>query len=152
MASLNASILTNAMASHAAALGVFDFVNVHEPKSGPVGTGVGCAIWVQDMLPASSGLAATSFRLTFNVRLYSSALQEPMDAIDPNILDAADLLLSDYIGNFTLGGLIREVDVRGIDGPPLRVDAGYLTQDGQIYRVITISVPLVINDLYAENP
>lgn len=148
---LNAEILTNAMASHAAGLGVFDMVNLHEPKSAP-GNRITCAIWVQDMVPASSGLAATSFRITFNVRIFSAMLQEPQDAIDPEILNAVDLLLSDYIGNFTLGGLLREVDIRGIDGNPLRVDAGYLTQDGKTYRVMTISLPVVINDLYAEAP
>ncbi|HEY6926395.1 MAG TPA: hypothetical protein VI653_23120 [Steroidobacteraceae bacterium] len=148
---LNPETLTNAMASHAAALGVFDMVNLHEPKSAP-GNHITCAIWVQDMVPASSGLAATSFRITFNVRIYSPMLQEPQDAIDPEVLNAVDLLLTDYIGNFTLGGLLREVDIRGIDGNPLRVDAGYLTQDGRTYRVMTISLPVVINDLYTEAP
>lgn len=148
---LNASALTNAMASHAASLGVFDMVNTHEPKSAP-GNRITCAIWVQDMTPASSGLASTSFRVTFNVRIFSDMLQEPQDAIDSELLDAVDLLLADYVGNFTLGGLLREVDIRGIDGNPLRVDAGYLTQDKNVYRVVTISVPLVINDLYAEAP
>jgi hypothetical protein len=136
---LDAAGLTNAMASHAATLGLFDAVNLHEPKNAP-GNQLTCAIWVQDMVPASSGLASTSFRVTFNVRIYSS------------MLAAVDLLLSDYIGSFTLGGLLREVDVRGIDGNPLRVDAGYLGQDGKMYRVLTISVPCVINDLYAEVP
>jgi hypothetical protein len=148
---LDAAGLTNAMASHAATLGLFDVVNLHEPKNAP-GNQLTCAIWVQDMVPASSGLASTSFRVTFNVRIYSSMLQEPQDAIDPTMLAAVDLLLSDYIGSFTLGGLLREVDVRGIDGNPLRVDAGYLVQDGKAYRVLTISVPCVINDLYAEVP
>jgi hypothetical protein len=148
---LDAAGLTNAMASHAATLGLFDAVNLHEPKNAP-GNQLTCAIWVQDMVPASSGLASTSFRVTFNVRIYSSMLQEPQDAIDPTMLAAVDLLLSDYIGSFTLGGLLREVDVRGIDGNPLRVDAGYLGQDGKMYRVLTISVPCVINDLYAEVP
>lgn len=148
---LNASALTNAMASHAASLGVFDMVNTHEPKNAPTSR-ITCAIWVQDMVPASSGLASTSFRVTFSVRIFSAMLQEPQDAIDPEMMDAVDLLLADYVGNFTLGGLLREVDIRGIDGNPLRVDAGYLTQDGKVFRVLTISVPLVINDLYAENP
>lgn len=148
---LNAGALTDAMASHAATLGVFDTVNQHEPKNAPTSR-ITCAIWVQDMVPASSGLASTSFRITFNVRIYSAMLQEPQDAIDPEMMNAVDLLLADYIGNFTLGGLLREVDVRGIDGNPLRVDAGYITQDGKVFRVLTISVPTVINDLYAENP
>lgn len=144
--------LTNALASHAAALGAFDMVNGHEPKSAVPGNGLTCAVWTQDGFAASSGLASTSFCITFNVRVYSGMLTEPQDSIDPNILKAVDLLLSDYIGNFTLGGLIREVDVRGIEGKPLRWDAGYLTQDGKVFRVVTISVPLVINDLYVESP
>jgi hypothetical protein len=148
---LNAAALTDAMASHAATLGVFDMVNLHEPKNAP-SSHLTCAVWVQDMVPASSGLAATSFRITFNVRIFSSMLQEPQDAIDVDMLTAVDLLLADYIGNFTLGGLLREVDIRGIDGNPLRVDAGYLTQDSKVYRVLTISLPVVINDLYAEAP
>lgn len=148
---LSSSGLVNALASHAATLGVFDSVNMHEPKNAP-GNHLTCAVWVQDYVPASSGLANTSMRLTFNIRLYSSMLQEPQDAIDPEILDAVDLLLADYIGNFTLNGLLREVDIRGIDGNPLRVDAGYLVQDKKPYRVMTISLPVVINDLYPEVP
>lgn len=148
---LNATVLTNAVASHAMTTGAFDQVNLFEPKSAP-GNHITCAIWVQDMAPVKSGLAATSFRVTFNVRVFSPMLQEPQDAIDPGILDAVDRLMTDYIGNFTLGGLLREVDVRGIEGVPLRAQAGYLTQDGKTYRVVTITLPLIINDLYVEAP
>jgi hypothetical protein len=147
---LNASALTNAVASHASTTGLFDAVNGHEPKNAPGGH-LSCAVWIQSYSPVdTSGLASTSMRLEFNVRIYTSMLQEPVDAIDPEILDAVDLLLADYIGNFTLGGLIRDVDVRGADGNPLKVDAGYLSQDGKVYRVMTITLPLIINDLYAE--
>ncbi len=148
---LNSSVLVNALASHAAATGRFDVVNGHEPKNAPGGN-LSCAIWVQDYKPASSGLASTSMRLVFNVRLYTSMLQEPVDMIDPDLLDATDLLLADYIGNFTMGGLLRMVDVRGIDGNPITAQAGYLTQDGKVYRVMTIFIPLVINDVYTESP
>src|SRR6266704_3470042 len=92
---LNSSVLVNALASHAAATGRFDVVNGHEPKNAPGGN-LSCAIWVQDYKPASSGLASTSMRLVFNVRLYTSMLQEPVDMIDPDLLDATDLLLADY--------------------------------------------------------
>jgi hypothetical protein len=148
---LSSSQLINALTSHAAALGVFDVVQGHEPKNAP-GNHLSFACWIQDYAPASSGLASGSFRLTFNIRLYSSMLQEPADAIDPEMMDAVDLLLADYIGNFTLGGLIREVDYRGIDGNALKVEAGYLPQDHNIYRVMTLFVPMVINDLYPEAP
>ncbi len=148
---LNSSFLINALASHASATGLFDVVNGHEPKNAPT-SHLACAIWIQDYKPASSGLASTSMRLTFNVRLYSSMLQEPQDMIDPDLMDAVDVLLADYIGNLTMGGLLREVDVRGIDGNPITAQAGYLQQDNKIFRVMTIFVPLVINDVYTEAP
>jgi hypothetical protein len=152
---LNTSTLVNAIASHAAALGVFDNVPQHEPKNAPGGD-LTCAVWAADMVPVlSSGLASTSVRVVFNVRIYLPALNlSPWesDIIDPRIMDACDALLRDYVGNFTLGGLIREVDVRGADGNPLSAAAGYLTQDGKVYRVMTIFLPLVVNDLWDEAP
>jgi len=144
--------LINALASHAATLGVFDVVNGHEPKNAPGGH-LTCAIWIKEYVPVNtSGLNSTSMRLTFSLRIYSSMLQEPQDAIDPDLLDAVDLLLADYISHFTLGGLIRSVDVRGIDGSPLRVEAGYLEQDRKPFRVMEIELPMVIDDLYPEGP
>lgn len=152
---LNASVLVNAIASHAAATGLFDAVNAHEPKNAPGGS-LTCSVWAASLVPVlSSGLASTSARLVFNVRLYMPAINtspEQADMIDPTMLDALDLLLADYVGNFTLGGVIRYVDVRGIDGNPLSAESGYLTQDGKVYRVVTIYLPLVVNDLYPEAP
>lgn len=152
---LNTSTLVNAIASHAAATGLFDAVNGHEPKNPPGGQ-LTCAIWSQDIVPVnSSGLNSTSVRLTFNVRLYMPSLNtspEQADMIDPAMLDAADLLIADYVGNYTLGGLIRDVDVRGADGNPLSAQSGYVTQDQKVYRVLTIFLPLIINDLWTEAP
>jgi hypothetical protein len=153
---LNTSTLVNAIASHASALGCFDAVNGHEPKNAPGGQ-LTCAIWGMGLAPVlSSGLSATSVKVVFSVRLYMPALNyspEQADMIDPAMMDAADLLLADYVGNFTLGGLIREVDVRGAEGGnSLSWDSGYINQDNHIYRVITIYLPLVINDLWTEAP
>lgn len=152
---LNTSALVNAIASHAAALGVFDSVPQHEPKNAPGGD-LTCAVWAADIVPVqTSGLASTSVRVTFNVRIYLPALNMSpweSDIIDPRIMDAADALLRDYVGAFTLGGLVRDVDVRGADGNPLSALAGYLTQDGKVYRVMTIFLPLVLNDLWDEAP
>lgn len=152
---LSASTLVNAIASHAAATGLFDAVNGHEPKSAPGGR-LTCAVWSNSIIPVmSSGLASTSARVVFSVRLYIPALNtspEQADMIDPQMMDAIDLLLADYIGNFTLGGIIRYVDVRGIDGNPMSAETGYLEQDKKVYRVATILLPIVVNDLYPEAP
>lgn len=152
--------LITATVSHAAATGLFDQVQGGEFTGAP-GNGLSCAVWVNDLTPVqSSGLASTSMRVELFVRVYTNAFTDPPDIIDPAAVDAVDTLLADYVGNFTLGGLIREVDVRGADGNPIRVQAGYLTlgagrdagSSGRTYRVMTITLPLIVNDLYPEAP
>lgn len=142
--------ILNAIVSHALSIGWFDQVNQHEPKDRPP-SGVTAAVWVDRVQPVvSSGLASTSVLMVFNVRLYTSTLQEPQDAIDPTMIKAIDDLYSAYIGDFTLGGLVREVDVRGTYGAGLDGQAGYLKQDEVMYRVFTISLPVVVNDAWDE--
>ena len=112
--------ILDAVASHALASGYFERVNTHEPANAP-GYGLTAAVWVDRMdTVLSSGLASTTGRLVFNIRLYTSMQQEPADAIDPNMTAAADALFRAYIGDFTLGGLVRQVDVRGSTGSAWR--------------------------------
>jgi hypothetical protein len=142
-----------AVESHAAATGRFERVNTHEPKNRPSASGLTCAIWLQRAQPIrGSGLASTSLRLAFTVRLYTNMLSEPQDAIDPAMIAAADLLCAAYVGDFTLGGLVRSVDVRGIEGEPLTWTAGYMSQDGTLVRVVDINLPLLVNDVWSEAP
>lgn len=145
--------LTDAVTSHASASGHFETVNGHEPKNAPTTGGLTAAVWADRVTPLrSSGLDSVSVLLAFNVRIYGSAQSEPADAIDPNMLAAVDALCAAYAGDFTLGGLVRSVDLLGSNGSPLSVQAGYLTQDGVLYRVMTISVPVIVNDLWTEAP
>lgn len=150
---MDVDAVTNAAVSHAAASGHFERVNLHEPKNAP-GHGLTCAVWCQAVapIPAASGLAATSGRLLFNVRIFSSMLQEPQDAIDPNVLKAVDRLLELYSGDFTLGGLVRNVDLLGAYGVPLSAQAGYQSIDKTMYRIMTINLPLVVSDLWSQSP
>ena len=145
--------ILQALESHAVSLGRLERVNRHEPKNAP-GKGITAAIWVQRVAPAAaaSGLAATSAVVTANVRLYANMLAEPQDAVDPNLVAAADALMNAYSGDFTLGGLVRNVALLpGELGEGLSAQAGYLEQDRKIFRVITITVPMVINDVWSQN-
>src|SRR5690349_21618704 len=117
-----------AVADHAAASGLFSRVNKHEPKSAPSGKLI-AAIWVQFIGPAESGLASTSVRLVLTVRIYTPMISDPPDAIDPAIMRAVDVLMTAYSGDFTLGGLVRNVDLLGRGGVPLSANAAYLNQD-----------------------
>lgn len=151
--SFNAGTLVDAAVSHAQALGVFERVNAHEPKNAP-GNGLSAAVWAQSLwpVPRGSGLASTTARLVLNVRIYSNMVAEPQDMIDPNVISAVDLLMNAYSGDFELGGNVRNVDLLGQAGVPLSAEAGYLNQDGRIYRVMTITLPLIINDVWSQVP
>lgn len=148
---LNILGITDAVVSHAMTSGRFETINGHEPKNAPSTGGLTAAVWSERVTPVrSSGLDTLSVLLVFNVRIYASAVSEPPDAIDPDMLAAVDDLCAAYTGDFTLGGLVRHVDLLGIHGQPLDVRAGYLQQDGLLYRVLTISLPVIVNDLWEE--
>jgi hypothetical protein len=141
-----AKALFEALTSHARALGVFDRVNSHEPENTP-GKGLSCSITLGSIAadPQASGLAAVSGTITFAVRIWSSMMQKPLDAVDPNLLGAVMVLLGEYGGHFTLGGTVRDVDVLA-----LRVAPGYLNHEGKEVRVAEVTLPIVVNDLFGE--
>jgi hypothetical protein len=150
--SLGAKAILDAVRTQILSTGRFERALTHEPKSAP-GNGVTAAVWVDSIRPAAgSGLATTSARLVLKIRVYTNMLREPQDQIDIDILTAVDVLMAAYSGDFTLGGLVREVDLLGADGDPLSADAGYLEQDSKLYRVMVITLPLVVNDLWAQAP
>ncbi len=76
--------------------------------------------------------------------------QEPGDDIDLTLMNAVDMLMTEYAGDFTLGGDVRHVDLRGSDGPPMSVTTGYLQQQNNTYRVFTITLPVIVNDAWDE--
>jgi hypothetical protein len=150
---VNISGVLDALTSHALASGLYEAVNNHEPKSKnpTLGTSLTAALWVQQIAPIrASGLAVTSGRVEFTLRNYTSMLSEPQDAIDPAVMNAVDVMMAAYSGDFTLGGLIRQVDLLGAYGNPLSAVAGYLNQSGRLFRVMDMCVPLVIDDLWGQ--
>jgi hypothetical protein len=150
---LDIDAILDPVVSHALASGFFERVNAFEATD-PPGNGLTCGVWVDDIQTAASGLASTSALLIFNVRLYASMLSDPPDAIDPAMTRAASGLIGAYAGDFTLGGVVMAVDLRGMTGVPLRARAGYLPMgtgpDRVDYRVITITLPLIVSDVWDE--
>lgn len=148
--SLASSALLDAVVSHAAASGHFERVNTVEPKVEP-GTGLSCAVWVQSIGPSrSSGLQATSAVVIFNVRIFTSMTQQPQDMIDPNVMEAVDALMTAYSGDFQLDGLVRMVDIYGMAGTPLAALAGFVKVGQTLHRIMTLTVPLIINDVWEQ--
>jgi hypothetical protein len=149
--SLDLAALIDPVTSHASASGMFDAVQAHEPKS-PPGTGLTYAVFVASIGPArgGSGLAATSARVELTGRIYKPFLAEPEDLIDPNLTDALDRLFTAYAGDFDLGANVRCIDLLGAYGNPLGGQAGYQSIDRIVFRVFDITIPLIVNDAWAQ--
>jgi len=149
--------ITAALKDHASSSGLFEYVEGHAVLSAH-GRGLAWWCYVERMQPwaARSGLATTSAVLTYRVMItMNTATHEPLDGVDPLVVDAADALVRLYVGDFTLGGLVANVDIFGAGGKPLVAEAGWLTiggDGGGRYRSMIITVPLVVNDLWSEAP
>lgn len=140
------------LVSFALATGRFAEVNQHEPKSAP-GNELHCSVWVDGITPIKgSGVAAVSGVVQFNIRIYSSFVSQPFDAIDPAITAATTDLMGSLCGDFDFGSVadVRMVDLLGAYGAKLAAKAGYLEIDRKIFRVMTLVVPVIINDMFAE--
>jgi hypothetical protein len=151
-ATIDIDAILDAAVSHAMALGLFERVNQHEPKNAP-GNGLTAAVWVDYIGPfaGQSGLATTSALLVLNVRCYTSMLAEPQDGIDPRLTSAVAVLMGEYSGDFDLGGAVESVDLLGRSGRRLEAQAGYISQDGKLYRVMTIVLPVIVNDVWSQS-
>jgi hypothetical protein len=143
--------LIDGVASIAMKTGAFRSVNTHEPKAAP-GSGLRLAIWAQEIAPiaGASGLASTSGYVVLNARAYGNMLAKPEDDTDPRLMTAMTVLIGAYSADFTLGGLVRNIDLLGMYGSKLGAQAGYLTIAGAMYRVMTVTVPCIVNDMWEQ--
>lgn len=149
--SIGVADIRDRVLSHAQALGVFASVNGSEPKSAPPSNHY--ATWFTRIDPVrSSGLDSTTVRLEFAGRLYGPMIADPQDDVDGMLLTSLDALMIAYSGDFTLGGKVRSVDLLGTFGPGLSAQGGYLDIDGKKFRVIEVTLPLIVNDVWSQAP
>lgn len=143
--------ILDAVVSDVQRSGYFDRVNTHEPKSAP-GSRMTAAIWYQsiDPIPLISGLASTSARIVFVLRLYQNWISEPQDMIDPRMHQAAANIMRRYHDDFDFGGIIRNVDLLGSFGVALAAQSGFLDINGTMHRVIDITIPCIVNDVWPQ--
>lgn len=141
----------NAIQSHLQALGDLKTVVAHEAKNASV-QGMTAELWLELIQPIakSSGLAVTSVRLEFSLRLRHPMQSEPQDRIDIALGDAAALAITALSGDFNLGGTVDHIDLLGAYGTPLGGRAGYLQQDGTLFRVMAVTIPLIIHNVFTQ--
>lgn len=145
--------IADAVVSHAEATGRYDRVQAHEPRNAP-GKGISASVTVVDVRPAKgrSGLNSTAVRVELAVRVLIPMARQPEDDIDSDLMDAVDALMAALSADFTLGGLVADVDLLGAYGAPLGVTFGYIDHDTATYRVADIVLPAVVNDLWDQAP
>lgn len=145
--------LQAAIVTQASKLTVFARVFAHEPRSAP-GVQMSCAIWLGPIRPVtSSGLDSTSGVVTFQARVYKSMLganAKEDDKIDPAVLTASSLLIGAFTAAFTLSETVRAIDLLGMHGPALSAEPGYLLHEDKPFRVVELTIPVIMNDLWDQ--
>lgn len=143
--------ILDAIVSDVQRSGYFDKVNKHEPKKAP-GTGLTAAVFLTAIDPISliSGLASTSARIVFTLRMYQSMLMEPQDMIDPRMGRATANLMRRFHDDFDFEGAIRNVDLMGAYGVSLSAISGYLDIDGKQHRIVDMTIPCLVNDVWPQ--
>lgn len=148
------SPLFDAMVSEIQLSGYFDKVNTHEPKRKP-GRGLTAAVWLQTLEPVGlvSGLDKSSALAVFIARFYILMQKEPQDYIDPSLMMASSNVMRRFHDNFdfNLDPMVRNVDVFGQCGTVMRLQAGYVEQDNAMFRVMDLTVPVILNDVWPQN-
>lgn len=131
--------------------GKYAAVNRHEVKNAPPSQ-LTAELWSDRIEPEpdTSGLAATSMLVTFKVRIRKGMLSQPEDAIDPAVLGAVIDLFTRVYGNFTFGVAGVEVDLHRRVSNGMFGQAGYVPQDGKLYRVQDVSIPVVMTDCFTQ--
>lgn len=152
---LDLATLRAAVSSHAQASGHLDGVYPYELTGPPVDAGVVAGVWVSDIapIPALSGLASTTARVELTVQLYRRAEHTRPDLVDLDLTAATDALMRAYSGDLDLsdyGVTGVELDLLGAHGDPLRARARYVAFGDALTKVHTITLPLVVRDLWTQ--
>jgi hypothetical protein len=144
--------ILNALISFTKRLGIFQAVQGHEPKGAPRNN-LTAALWLQAMAPAigQSGLESTSLRVAWFLRIYQNFLSEPQDAIDPKVMRAMASVMEALTANFDLDiPQVRAIDLLGITGPPMAAEAGYIEINRTMYRCMTLTIPIIVDDAFVQ--
>ena len=144
---LNPDAVLGKLASIGQATGLFigGGVKRYEPRGQPP-NGLTLSLISGPMRPIrSSGLNNASLRWQIDGMIYLPMKVDPPDDIDVRLTKAAAGYLQALCAQFTLGGLVRCIDVFGSDGEELNATPGYLEANDKTYRVERLMIPLLIN-------
>lgn len=126
------------------ALSVFFAVDILKPSS-PAPEGPYAVIYPQATRVVGTTLTRTIEQHVLRIGIYQAPMVKDEDdrVLDPSILTAR--VASKLVGDFSLGGNIRNVDFAGEYGQPL--EAEFVDEDvaRTPYHVADITVPLIVD-------
>jgi hypothetical protein len=150
--SLDPGPIMSKLVSIAQQSGRFAAVAGYEPRGQP-SNGVTLALISGPLTPIQSGgMTGVCLRWQIDGQVFLPLHMEPAKELDPRITKAAAGYLEDLCGQFTLGGLVRCIDVFGSDGEALSATPGYIDHNDKKYRVMQLMIPLLINERWTLTP
>ena len=79
------------------------------------------------------------------LRVYRDMLAEPQESIELDLALAVSDLSSDLLGEFDLGATIMSIDAAGAHGTPYGAEWGYVDVGGRMYRIVDVTIPLIVD-------
>lgn len=146
---LDIDTLLGKLVDHALSTGHFDAVNTHEPDNAP-GNGITANVVMDTITPVPGGLATTSCRVAFIMALMYPTTVLPRDASEPYLIKALDAVMGRLTGDLRLDDTVRMIDLLGAHGDGLEAIAGYTKIQEQVYRVMELTIPLIVNDVWVQ--
>ncbi len=133
---------------HMKASGYFADVTIGEPVAFGDTTRMYGAIWTRRTRIPYLSLDSAIRVYDTRIRFYTLAFARPQEPREFTLALAVQQVASDLFGDYDLGGTIREIDIAGQFGQPVRVRWGHapVPKDGPMYRVADMDLSLVVNN------
>ena len=129
-------------------LGLFSTVQIDEPKQ-PVGQGLHAAIYMQSVSVIMVYVGGdTRESHVVQLRVYKDMLAEntdPQNNLESELASVVSKLMENLLGDTDLESSIMSIDAGGMDGGGMSATYGYLSLGGVMYRVVDITIPLIVN-------
>lgn len=123
-----------------------------QPFTAPAQTKrVAAAVWFVSWLPTLT-LATSVEGFILNVRLHVDAFAKPQEEHELALTDTFSEFTTDIQQDYTLGGVVREIDIAGQFTDGMSAEAGRITLSDKMYRIIDITVPVIVNDVATHAP
>jgi|TARA_R110000824_G_scaffold77713_1_gene196436 hypothetical protein len=129
-------------------LGLFSTVQIGEPKQA-LGQGFHAAIFMQSVSISMVYLGGdTRENHVAQLRIYKDMLAEytdPQNSLETELASVVSKLMSNLLSDTDLESSIMSIDAGGMDGTSMTATYGYIEVGGQMYRIVDIGIPFIVN-------